>query len=228
MLLLTFLSLAAPPPGVVAGQGLVCREQAQQADLDRDGVPECYRLAGFRLTATGGGYTIWQSPAGWQVTQFVLADSTNKGITELNMVVWRRGNFGVYRPFWFQGPDTEYCNHLYVFILDHGKMRPVWMSSKLDPPIARLSIYDADGDGRNELVVTERHPLSEMPGGGTGVCSGRAGDNGGGAGDTGRGGPGDAGGGAGDTGRGGLSYWRWQVWGFVRVQPPKCRPRPGS
>ena len=191
LLLLIVLTLVAPPMEVVDGQRLVCREQVRQADLDRDGIPECYRLSDFRMTVTEGGATIWQSPADWWVTQFVLADSTNNGVTELNMVVWRQGNYGVYRPFWIRGADTEFCNHLYIFTLYHHKIWPVWMSSKIEHPIERLRIYDADGDGRNELVVSEERPLTGMP------ARVEYDDS------------------------GGLTYWRWQIWGFVRVPPPK-------
>jgi hypothetical protein len=160
LLLLVFLTLAAAPTGVADRaadrDGPVCREQTLWSDLDRDGVPERYDLAGFRLTVSVNGRTLWQSPSDWQVAQFVLADSTNDGAADLNMVVWKRGSFGAYRPFWFEGEDDEYCNHLYVFDLQGGHMKPVWMSSGLAAPIDSLNIRDVDGDGRDELEVCER------------------------------------------------------------------------
>lgn len=192
-LLLVCLSLAVAPTDVEK-LGLLCAERVQQADLDRDGQSECYILKGLRLTVTEGGRTIWESPRGWQVTQFVLADSNNDGIADLNMVVWKRGSFGNYRPFWFQGEDTEYCNHLFVFDLFQGRLKPVWMSSKLDAPIAGLNIGDIDGDGRNELLVSERY---------SGSTTATAGVRG-----------------AGSPATGGTSYWRWDVWGFTRVALP--------
>jgi hypothetical protein len=154
MMVLVYLSLTVHTQ-VFRAPGLGSGARIQQADLDRDGRPEYYNLVDARLTVTENNRTIWQSPPDWQVTQFVIADSINDGRPHLNLVVWKRGSYGTYRPFWFEGPDDEYCNHLYVFDLVHGVMKPVWMSSKIEPPIINLQIYDADGDGQNELVVKE-------------------------------------------------------------------------
>jgi hypothetical protein len=153
LMALVFLTLVIPYQGFAAWRG--AGEQIQQVDLDGDGTTECCTLADSRLTVAENNKIIWRSPPGWHVSQFVIADSINDGRPHLNLVVWKRGSYGTYRPFWFKGPDDEYCNHLYVFNMDRGRLKPFWMSSKIDPPILNLKIYDANADGRNELVVTE-------------------------------------------------------------------------
>lgn len=194
-LLLVWLSLTVIPAGADQ-RGLKCQEKVLRADLDHDGQPETYLLKGLRLTVTEDGRTIWQSPADWQVTEFVLVDSNNDGIADLNMVVWKRGSFGAYRPFWFRGEDRAYCNHLYVFDLSRGQIKPVWMSSGLEAPIISLSIRDVDGDGSNELVVAEQPPGTADQGAApTGKLASIR-----------------------------LTYWRWDVWGFTRVALPAVAP----
>ncbi len=194
-LLLVWLSLTVIPVGAEK-RGLECPEQVRQADLDQDDRLETYLLKGLRLTVTEDGRVIWQSPADWRVAQFVLADSNNDGLVDLNMVVWKRGSFGAYRPFWFKGEDRAYCNHLYVFDLSRGQIKPVWMSSGLEAPIISLNIRDVDGDGSNELAVVEQPPGTadkDTAPAGKPACIR-------------------------------LTYWRWDVWGFTRVALPAGEP----
>ena len=135
--------------------GTQAASESRTADLDGDGVPESYTLANERLTVVEKGRVVWRSPADWRVAAFVIADSTNTGRPDLNLVVWKKGSYGAYRPFWFKGPDDAYTCHLYVFDLSAGAMKPVWMSSAIEPPILHLKICRATPDGRDDLVVTE-------------------------------------------------------------------------
>ncbi|MDH7578906.1 MAG: VCBS repeat-containing protein [Bacillota bacterium] len=129
--------------------------ESRSFDLDRDGQPECYDLRKGRLTITGQGRITWQSPAEWRVTAFALGDANNDGIDDLNLVLWKKGSFGRDKPFWVTGSDEDVKNHLFIYDLAHGSLKPVWLSSNLDAPILELSIEDVDGDGKNELLVVE-------------------------------------------------------------------------
>jgi len=125
------------------------------ADLDRDGAPETYTLRRGVLTVAEGGKILWKSPSTWRASAFALGDADNDGTVELLLSVWKRGSFGRHRPFWFRGEDAGYKNHLFVHRLAEDTVKPVWLSSNLDRPIISLSVRDTDGDGQNELVVTE-------------------------------------------------------------------------
>ena len=156
-LLVLFLAAAglALPVRLAHPLGTQTATESRTADLDGDGVPERYTLANERLTVVERRHVIWRSPANWRVTAFVIADSTNDGRPALNLVVWKKGSYGGYKPFWFRGPDDAYTCHLYVFDLSAGAMKPVWMSSAIAPPIVRLKICREGRGGRNDLVVTE-------------------------------------------------------------------------
>ncbi len=132
---------------------------AQCCDLDRDNTPEQYVLQKGRLTIWVSNELLWESPADWQIESFVLGDANNDGADDLLLVLWKKGSYGSSKPFWVNGPDTEWTNHLFVYGLVCGHVKPVWMSSALICPILTLEVQDINCDGKNELVVLEGSPL---------------------------------------------------------------------
>lgn len=124
-------------------------------DLDQDGVCEDYSLRDGRLEIIVAGQTIWKSPDEWWVADFFLGDSDNDNIPELNLLVWKSGSFGPHKPFWVTKDDLSVKNHLFIFKLADGVIKPVWQSSNLDRPNYDAILIDLNGNGKNELVVTE-------------------------------------------------------------------------
>lgn len=127
----------------------------EQADLDNNSFPEIYTLKNNRLTITIGDNNVWQSPADWRVDNFILADSNNDGIVEINLSVWKIGDFGTSQPFWIKNNDLSLKNHFFIFSFVKGKIQPLWQSSNLEAPNCDFMFADVDGDGRNDLVVIE-------------------------------------------------------------------------
>lgn len=129
--------------------------QRRQFDLDRDGLPEHYTLRNGIITVQAGSRNLWRSPHDWWVDYFFLGDADNDGTPELNLLVWKEGSFGPYRPFWVEEDEPSVKNHLFIFRLEEGDFKAVWQSSNLDRPIYRAALVDLNGDGENELLVTE-------------------------------------------------------------------------
>jgi len=125
------------------------------ADLDNDSVFENYNLENGRLTITENGKMIWQSPSDWWIDNFVLADSNNDGVVNVNLSLWRSGSFGTSRPFWVKENDMSVNNHFFVLDFSGGSIKHVWGSSKLAEPNCEFNIADVDNDGKNDLVVVE-------------------------------------------------------------------------
>lgn len=124
-------------------------------DLDQDGACENYSLQDGKLKVATGSQTIWQSQDDWWVDDFFLGDANNDSVPELNLLVWKSGSFGPHKPFWITQEDMSIKNHLFIFKLAGGALKPVWQSSNLDRPNYEAALADPDGDGKNELIVTE-------------------------------------------------------------------------
>ncbi|HQE23618.1 MAG TPA: hypothetical protein PLM20_06920 [Syntrophomonadaceae bacterium] len=143
VLLLAFYRFAPSPSKQLKG------------DSDGDGQLEIYQLAESQVTVTTEDAILWESDPAWKVTDLVLADADNDGQEEMLLVLWKKGSFGTSKPMWMKGEDTEYSNHLFMYRLVAGRMKPVWCSSAIEYPILRLQVEDHDDDGLQELLVTE-------------------------------------------------------------------------
>jgi len=124
-------------------------------DLDNDSTQEKYILTNGQLTVTEKDQTIWQSPENWWIDDFILADSTNDGIIDINLSVWKSGNYGDIKPFWVKENDLSIKNHFFVFNLENKTVKPVWQSSNLVDQNQEIAIADIDKDNKNELIVIE-------------------------------------------------------------------------
>jgi poly-gamma-glutamate synthesis protein (capsule biosynthesis protein) len=130
-------------------------QKIEQADLDNNLVKETFSLDKGRLTIQEKGETLWQSPAEWWIDDFILADSNNDGIKEINLSLWKAGNFGSSKPFWVEKNDMSIKNHFFVLRFKDRSVEQVWGSSNLSEPNCEFKIVDIDNDEENELVVIE-------------------------------------------------------------------------
>ncbi len=130
-------------------------EKKAKADLNKNNVLETYTLQNGKLSVTEKGKLLWQSPSEWWVDNFVLADSNNDGTVDINLSVWKRGDFGSSKPFWIKQNDMSIKNHFFIFDLVNNNIKPIWQSSNLDAPNCEYTFADIDGDGKNDLLVIE-------------------------------------------------------------------------
>ncbi len=125
------------------------------ADLDQDNQKETYSLNQGHLIVTENSQVLWQSPADWWIDSFVLADINHDGYQNLNLSLWKSGNFGSSQPFWIKKNDLHVKNHFFVLSLVDNKIKTIWGSSNLEKPNCEFTFRDLDGDGRQELIVLE-------------------------------------------------------------------------
>jgi poly-gamma-glutamate synthesis protein (capsule biosynthesis protein) len=127
----------------------------EQVDLDNNSILEKYDLENGRLTIWEDKKVVWQSPSEWWVDNFVLADSNNDGIANINLSLWKAGNFGSSKPFWIKENDMSVKNHFFVLDFINGAVKQVWGSSNLAEPNCKFQIADINNDGKNELITIE-------------------------------------------------------------------------
>jgi poly-gamma-glutamate synthesis protein (capsule biosynthesis protein) len=118
-------------------------------------------LGNGNLTVGRGNETIWQSPADWWVSGYALADANHDGKTELNLNVWKPGDFGPSKPAWVKENDLSVKNHLFVYELGADGVKALWQSSNLDRPTCEFIFADLDGDTKQELGVIEGEYTTE-------------------------------------------------------------------
>ena len=139
--------------GTLKNKKIISRQE--QADLDNDSISENYVLENGRLAITENSKMIWQSPSDWWIDDFVLADSNNDGIVDINLSLWKSGNFGTSKPFWVKENDMSVKNHFFVLDFVSGSINQIWGSSNLGEPNCEFKIADIDNDGENDLIVIE-------------------------------------------------------------------------
>ena len=127
----------------------------EEADLDNDSIKETYILQNGRLTILENSKVLWQSSSKWWIDNFILADSNNDGVMDINISLWKAGNFGPSKPFWVKKNDMSVKNHFFVLDFVNGSVKQVWDSSNLSEPNYEFQIADVDNDGKNDLVVIE-------------------------------------------------------------------------
>ncbi|NLF46200.1 MAG: hypothetical protein GX581_08995 [Syntrophomonadaceae bacterium] len=130
-------------------------------DTDGNGPMESYRLEDHQVFVKQDGNLIWVSPPEWKVTHLLLGDFDNDGQEDILMVLWKQGSFGSSRPAWSEGPDDEYSNHLFMYRLAAGKLKPVWCSSAIPYPILDIEA-EPDENGIIALIVTEGPPTGHL------------------------------------------------------------------
>lgn len=127
----------------------------EQDDLDNNSIRETYILKNGRLTILENSKIVWQSPGEWWIDDFILADSNNDGVVDINLSLWKAGNFGSSKPFWIEEDDISIKNHFFVLDYINGVVKQIWGSSSLAEPNCEFKIADVDYDGKNDLVVVE-------------------------------------------------------------------------
>lgn len=124
-------------------------------DLDGDSIMEKYRLENGRLSISTGSKTNWISPLSWWIDDFELADSNHDGKKDINLSLWKAGNYGKYMPIWVKENDMSIKNHFFILDYSNGRVRYVWCSSNLSQPNCEFKFADINRDSRNELIVIE-------------------------------------------------------------------------
>lgn len=124
-------------------------------DWNNDNIKERFLLKDYSLIIYAEEKNIWQSNTEWHVDDFILGDSNNDQKIELNLLVWKSGNFGSSQPFWEEQNDLSIKNHFFVYQIKDNNVKALWQSSNLDRPNCSAEIYDVDNDNENELVALE-------------------------------------------------------------------------
>ena len=92
------------------------------------------------------GNKIFSTERTVKVQDFLLTDIDGNGHKDIIALVWKRGNYGKYRPFWIDKDERNYSQHIFIYeIEDENKVRPKWFASETGHLIRRMKLEDESG-----------------------------------------------------------------------------------
>lgn len=103
---------------------------------------------------------VWHSSSNMKVQDYLIADITGDGNDELVLLFWRRGRFGMYRPFFIEKNDKRWSQHIAVYRYDEDKMTfdSIWTASDIGVLVSDWKYDDMHrrliiADSREECTV---------------------------------------------------------------------------
>jgi len=86
---------------------------------------------GRSLVVYQNGTEIWRLPVNVAAQDFLLEDIDHDDDKELLVLCWKRGRFGKHRPTWITSDELGWSQHIYIYEIENGKVRPKWMASDI-------------------------------------------------------------------------------------------------
>ena len=131
--------------------GWICWEQAELSGQSAS-EPDAIALENKRLQVLCGDETVWSPDQGVLVQSFLWCDIDRDGARELLILCWKQGKYGQSRPFWEEGEDNAWSQHIFIYSWTGETMRPRWMASDLG-----REVEDWYFDEEQRLVLTDRN-----------------------------------------------------------------------
>jgi len=124
-----------------------------------------YSLDGGVLSVCGtDGAELWRSKDEWWVDDFRLGDVDGDGRQDVVFTLWKSYRFGNVFPARMENDDETVRNHLFLYTVISGYMKPVWCSSALPRPICGFGL-DPFGKvtpvNSGMLLITEEGEYTE-------------------------------------------------------------------
>lgn len=118
-------------------------------DFDRDGVSERITLKNRKMKISLADELLWESDDEWKVVDFLIGDINCDSENEVLLLVWKRGSYGEYTPFWDEN-DNSFSQHIFIFKWVDERLDPIWMSSMLRP---QVKSWDLTEDNEIHIIT---------------------------------------------------------------------------
>ena len=84
---------------------------------------------------------IWTMPKDIKVQDAAYCDIDSDGNKELILLCWKVGRYGEDKPFWVKRDEKKWSQHIFVYTVNDGKIKPKWMSSYIGQDVSQMNIY---------------------------------------------------------------------------------------
>lgn len=90
---------------------------------------------------------LWETPDNYKIQDMFYDDVDFDNENELIIVLWKKGRYGSFLPFYIKSNDMSWDQHIFIYDYKNGKMIPRWNSSYIEVDIKELSI------GRDKILT---------------------------------------------------------------------------
>lgn len=98
---------------------------------------------------------IWTSPKGVKVQSVLSADIDGDKTEEMILLCWKIGRYGRSRPFWVEEDEKKWSQHIFVYGLHEGEVRPKWMSSYIGQDVSEMAVKEQGWAAQTAQGVAE-------------------------------------------------------------------------
>lgn len=121
-----------------------------EADIDGNGVKECYLLKNGYLEVTEKEKLFWKAHGDWYVQDIEIADITGNGKPNLILQFMSTDNFASHIPFWHKKREKGLFSHIFIYEYRQGRLKCIWGSSALNRPAVSMEMVDINRENRND------------------------------------------------------------------------------
>lgn len=99
-------------------------------------------LAQKKVSVEYDNGVIWASPKGVKVQSVLSADIDGDKTEEMILLCWKIGRYGRSKPFWVEEDEKKWSQHIFVYGLHEGEVRPKWMSSYIGQDVSEMAVKE--------------------------------------------------------------------------------------
>ena len=74
---------------------------------------------------------VWESSNDIRVQDMLWGDINHDDDDELVLLCWKKGRYGISKPFWEEDDTDRWSQHIYIYEWRGGELRPFWMASDI-------------------------------------------------------------------------------------------------
>lgn len=112
-------------------------------------------LAHKKVSVECDNSVIWTSPKGVKVQSVLSADIDGDKTEEMILLCWKIGRYGRSKPFWVEEDEKKWSQHIFVYGLHEGEVRPKWMSSYIGQDVSEMAVKEQGRAAQTEHGVAE-------------------------------------------------------------------------
>lgn len=112
-------------------------------------------LAQKKVSVEYDNGVIWVSPKRVKVQSVLSADIDGDKTEEMILLCWKIGRYGRSKPFWVEKDEKKWSQHIFVYGLHEGEVRPKWMSSYIGQDVSEMAVKEREQTAQIVQEVSE-------------------------------------------------------------------------